>query len=220
MTVEFADVQRLPLPEKAHTMWVRDELADYLHVPHDGSRVEIVGGEIVVSPGPALNHNNIVATIQDAMAVARAREKDFPWRAVQTTDLNLAEIQDGYIPDLIVLHEKKLRAALDAGARYVMSTDVAMAVEVASPSNAGNDRQPGLHHRKDTKWTGYARCGIPHYLVVDCAPSACLATLFADPAPEARAYCAVTTWKFGETITLPEPYGVDIETEDWEPWTP
>jgi hypothetical protein len=27
-----------------------------------------------------------------------------------------------------------------------------------------------------------------------------------------------TTWKVGETISLPEPYGVEIPTDEWEPW--
>jgi len=32
-------------------MWMRDELAGYLHLPKDGTRVEVIGGEIVV-PSP------------------------------------------------------------------------------------------------------------------------------------------------------------------------
>ncbi|MEU8139744.1 Uma2 family endonuclease [Streptodolium elevatio] len=218
MSVDYADVWHMPLPAKAHDMWVRDELADYLHLPNDGTRVEIVGGEIVVSPGPSLNHNYIVATIQDTMAVARSVRSDFPWRVVQTTDLNLPEIRDGYIPDLIVMHPDALQAALEAQAKHVTPDDVALAVEVTSPSNAVKDREPGLHHRKDTKWNGYARTLVPHYLLIDCAPSARRITLYSEPDAATRRYLSHVTWKFGEPVQLPAPYKVEIDSVDWRDW--
>ncbi|NDU72585.1 hypothetical protein GWI34_08085 [Actinomadura sp. DSM 109109] len=40
------------LPDTPYNLWLRDELADVLDLPRDGTRVEIVGGEIIVSPGP------------------------------------------------------------------------------------------------------------------------------------------------------------------------
>ncbi len=51
--MEAAKAHGTPLPHEAFALRVRDELADYLHVPDDGSRVEIVGGEIVVSGSSA-----------------------------------------------------------------------------------------------------------------------------------------------------------------------
>ncbi|MGI8328766.1 Uma2 family endonuclease [Actinomadura scrupuli] len=41
------------MPDTPYAMWVRGELAEYLHLPKDGTRVEVVGAEIVVSPGPS-----------------------------------------------------------------------------------------------------------------------------------------------------------------------
>ncbi|MCP2340085.1 hypothetical protein [Actinomadura rupiterrae] len=38
------------LPDTPANMWARGELHDFLRLPHDGTRVEIIGGEIVVSP--------------------------------------------------------------------------------------------------------------------------------------------------------------------------
>jgi hypothetical protein len=31
-------------------------------------------------------------------------------------------------------------------------------------------------------------------------------------------YLHEETWKFGETIVLPEPFGFKIATGEWEPW--
>jgi hypothetical protein len=28
----------------------------------------------------------------------------------------------------------------------------------------------------------------------------------------------MTAWKFGETISLPEPFGIKIPTGEWLPW--
>jgi hypothetical protein len=47
-----AAVAHFMLPDSPYAMWVRDELAGYLHLPKDGTRVEVIGGEIVVSPAP------------------------------------------------------------------------------------------------------------------------------------------------------------------------
>ena len=49
------------LPADAFDMWERGELDAYLHVP-DGSRAEVVGGEIVVSPCPSFGHGDVIVT--------------------------------------------------------------------------------------------------------------------------------------------------------------
>jgi hypothetical protein len=91
------------LPDSPYAMWVRDELAGYLHLPKDGTRVEVIGGEIVVSPGPTVGHNGIVRDIERGIFSAELADPAFIWRSVQTTDLNMFDIGDGYIPDLILL---------------------------------------------------------------------------------------------------------------------
>ena len=79
------------LPDTPYAMWIRGELAEHLHLPKDGTRVEVVGSEIIVSPGPTLDHNLIVGDIQDRLAEARGADSEFPWRCVQTTDLDLVQ---------------------------------------------------------------------------------------------------------------------------------
>jgi Uma2 family endonuclease len=206
------------LPDTPYDLWVRGELAGFLHLPDDGTRVEVIGGEIVVSPGPTLAHHLIVSDISDRFAEVRAAEAGFTWRCVQTTDLNLVRLGDGYVPGLLVIDADVAREARQTGARHLLPTQVDLAVEVTSPSNAANDREPGRLGRRPTKWGGYASTGIPYYLLVDRDPRLPRTTLYADPDVHAGTYEALTTWKFGETIELPEPFGLRIPTDEWEPW--
>ncbi|MCO6007697.1 Uma2 family endonuclease [Actinoallomurus purpureus] len=205
------------LPDTPYDLWVRGELAGFLRLPDDGTRVEVIGGEIVVSPGPTLAHNLIVSDINDRFAEARATVPGFSWRCVQTTDLNLVRLGDGYVPDLLVIDVDVAREARQTAARYLLPPQVDLAVEVTSPSNAANDREPGQLRLTSTKWGGYAATGIPFYLLVDRDPRLPRTTLYAHPNVHAGTYETLTTWKFGETIHLPEPFGLDITTDDWEP---
>jgi hypothetical protein len=83
------------LPDTPYRLWVRGELADFLHLPDDGTRVEVIGGEIVVSPCPTVGHNGIVQDIADSMVEARITDPTFRWRCVQVTDLNLSDWEFG-----------------------------------------------------------------------------------------------------------------------------
>jgi Uma2 family endonuclease len=206
------------LPDTPHNLWLRDELADYLHLPDDGTRVEIVGGEMVVSPGPTYDHNLIVQDVQRALFAAEMADPGFRWRCVHTMDLNLSEIHDGYIPDLIVLDVEASEQARAAQVKHLLPEQVKLVVEVTSRSNASDDRQPALRRTTGTKWNGYAQVGLPYYLLVDRAPRSAQSILFSDPDRDSGTYLHFESWKFGETIRLPEPFRFEVATDGWVPW--
>ena len=199
-------------------LWQRGELADELGLPPDGTRVEIIGGEIVVSPGPRVGDSAIVQDVSDAFAVRRAADGAFPWRCLQNTDLELIEIQDGYIPDLICIEAKALAGPRSADARKLQPDHIGLALEVTSKWNASQDRRPSRLREAATKWTGYARVGIPYYLLVDRAPKAAQTVLFSRPDRKTGEYGHLQAWEFGDTIQLPEPFSVEMGTTDWERW--
>jgi hypothetical protein len=51
VTVVDVRIDRMVVPDSPYAMWLRGELDDYLHVP-DSSKVEVIGGRIVVTPAP------------------------------------------------------------------------------------------------------------------------------------------------------------------------
>jgi Uma2 family endonuclease len=206
------------LPDTPYNLWMRDELAAELDLPHDGTRVEIIGGEIVVSPGPDYAHNTIVRGINRGFIAAELTDPGFPWRCVQTQDLNLSEIHDGYIPDLCVLSVESDRRAREAQLIKIIPQDLEFVLEVTSPSTAPEDRVPGRRRTTPTKWNGYARVGIPFYLLVDRDPKEARTTLFSTPDTTSGDYAESVSWAFGEPIKLPEPFGIEIPTDEWEPW--
>jgi Putative restriction endonuclease len=211
--------QQLELSKPAHDLWAQGRLHEELGIPDDNrTRVEIIGGEIVVSPAPFVGHAYIVSTIQEAFLRRKFDSPGFPWRAAQVIGFNLPRVGDGYIPDLIVLAEEEFRSASAADARTLIAKEIGMAVEVTSKWTAIRDREPGSKRGRPTKWNGYAHEGVEFYLLVDRAPNKTRVTLFTDPDPARGVYVSEQHWAFGETVVLPEPFGVEIPTDAWVPW--
>lgn len=97
----------------------------------------------------------MVGDIERGLFAAELTDPTFVWRSVQTTDLNMFEIGDGYIPDLIVMDAEVLAEARDK-ARHLLPYQVDLVVEVTSRSNAVSDRRPDQKRKAGTKWSGYA----------------------------------------------------------------
>jgi Uma2 family endonuclease len=222
MSVAHGDMYKV-LPDSSYAMWVRNELADYLRLP-EGTRVEVIGGDFVVSPGPSYAHNKIVSGIVDALADARRSNPSFQWCQIQVQDIDMEAVGDGYIPDLVLIDAERDKELAAADRHLIRPGDISLAVEVTSKSTAANDRAPGLPRElrasslTRTKWTGYARCDVPYYLLIDRDPRVAMSMLYYDPVPEHGHYTGAVGWKFGEQIRLPEPFAFDIDTGDWRPW--
>lgn len=88
------------------------------------------------------------------------------------------------------------------------------------PRTTTVNRQPARSRSKPkrTKWSGCAQERAEFYLLVDRALKAAKVTLFTEPNPERGIYEGEQSWAFGETVVLPEPFGVEIPTGEWEPW--
>ncbi|WP_194899328.1 Uma2 family endonuclease [Catenulispora pinisilvae] len=179
MSIVFVDYP--PFPDSPYEVWVRGELEGFLSLP-EGSRAEIIEGDIVVSPAPRFAHNAIVD---------KARSDE----------------------------------VAEAGLVIIGPSDMTMAVEVTSPSNADHDREPGPQHRQKngnrikTKWADYASAGVEYYLLVDCDPRVSRAILYSEPNPSASRYEAAIAWNLGAPIVLPEPFGLTVDTADWKAWS-
>jgi Uma2 family endonuclease len=219
VTIQTLPSYQAALPDTPYALWASGELDDFLHLP-EGSRAEIIGGEIVVSPTPVVAHGNVIHSISSAIERARFADETYPWTSRQVMAVNLVGFEQGYVPDLIIAEERVFKAAGRGEGRDVSPDEIEMVVEVTSRSQAAYDRPPAKDgtRRKQTKWWGYALAGIPYYLLVDRDPKVSSTTLYSIPDRRSRAYLHRESWEFGATIDLPEPFNVKVKTDDWETW--
>jgi hypothetical protein len=66
----------------------------------------------------------------------------------------------------------------------------------------------------ETPYTLWARGELDGYLDLPHERT----SLYSIPDQGAGAYLHQETWEFGQTIRLPEPFGIELATGAWEPW--
>ena len=126
---------------------------DYVALPADGKRYEILDGALFVTAAPSRNHQRVVLTLASSLdAHVRAHnlgEVDIAPFDVILSDPNVVQ------PDIIFVATDRLPSFSSRGFEGAPT----LAVEVLSPSTARVDR--------NTKLQIYARHGVPWYWIVD-----------------------------------------------------
>ncbi|MER7572971.1 Uma2 family endonuclease [Streptomyces sp. NPDC126514] len=166
----------------------------------EGLRVELMEGEVVVTPVPDGDHEKYISRIVRQVIKLSRTEMGFSGNKRLRLASGEADLANHVIPDVTF-------APVDAdtfgGADSWMPCDgVAMAVEVTSTRPRAD---------RDAKRRCCARGGIPLYLLIDRDSSSI--TLFSDP--EKDAYREHYTRPFGKPVTLPAPFAFDLETTDF-----
>lgn len=170
-------------------------LAESLELP-DGYRAEIITGSIIVSPTPTYRHALIVKAIERVLDGAECPGLV----ALQMVTVEVAEGDDRYVPDLVVLPAPVAHGEGWDGPDWIRPADeLELAVEVVSPRSKAYDWE--------IKVRGYARAGVPLYLVVDRRKSEI--ALFSEP--ENGDYKKVTRAVRGACVHLPEPFDIEVE---------
>ncbi|GGV08916.1 hypothetical protein GCM10010182_30670 [Actinomadura cremea] len=168
----------------------------------DGFRAELIDGEIVVSPPPALRHEKCISKIN--RQVMRQRPDD--WDFAGNVGLILPSAE-GHPENRVIPDGTFAPVELDVfgGEGYWLPVEpdtISMVVEVTS-SRPTQDRQAKRH--------GYARAGIPLYLLVDRDKKR--TTLFSEPAGDD--YKLTARVPFGEVLALPKPFDFDLDTSEF-----
>ena len=127
-------------------------------LPHvEGTRYEIINGELHVSSQPSWNHQRVASRI---------------WRALENwdddTDLGEASEAPGVIfaedddvaPDIVWISKGRLEGALDSAGHLRVAPE--LVVEILSPGSANVRRD------RVTKLDLYSRQGVQEYWIVDC----------------------------------------------------
>lgn len=111
-------------------------------------------------------------------------------------NLDLPGTENWYLPDIAIIPQ-----AIAKGAKSLTVDEALLVVEVASDSNAADDRVK--------KRRRYGQFGVPLYLLVDRMDSTW--TLFCEPVAEGYA-ASDGPHPFGEPVRLPEPLGIELDT--------
>ncbi|MQY03400.1 Uma2 family endonuclease [Actinomadura macrotermitis] len=213
MLVRYQDPTALP---DLYELWVDDELGDHFFIP-EGSRVEVIGDEVVVSPAPTPQHNGMVRDIVREIDRAAMLRPDFPWDADIGSGVSLVGARKGPVPDLSILDKQMALAVRRDRVKKLVADQVELVVEITSPRNATTDRRPAARSLKN-KWNLYSASGIPYYLLIDRDPKVARTFLYSIPDEESAAYLHEESWKFSETVHLPEPIDLEIPTVHWNTW--
>lgn len=161
----------------------------------EGWQAEIAEGGITVTPPPGYQHNAIADLVNKALVRAVPEE----WGVYQTLGLQISGMERLYIPDLLVVPRDAPR---DLEAR-ALSTHAVLAVEITSKGNPVPDRT--------TKKKAYAHGGVGIYLLIDrWEQPKPRVTVYSEPAD--GEYQRSITRPFGETIKIPEPISLDLDT--------
>ena len=172
-----------------------------------GYRAEVIEGNIVASPAPQADHQQILMRISRPLILA---DWDPHW------DIGVAVSADGYfIPDLTVV-PRDFQFGAPKGSTQ-SSAGIEMVAEVTS-SNADKDSSAGIEmvaevtssnadKDRGAKRRGYAGVGVPLYLLIDRERKE--SVLFSEP--ENGDYTAEERRPLGEPIPLPEPFSFALE---------
>lgn len=162
-----------------------------------GLRVQIVGGQLVMSPPRCGKHVGVVSKLRWQLGMGLPEGLGaFAVSSIALPD-DLGDPDDYVTPDLIVLPV----GWGEEDCWLASSEDVALAMEVVSPT----EKYRGFGDKAD--WYAVAR--VPVLFVVDPRNG----TWALHTRPESGAYRDVLPGRFGESVRLPDPLGVEVVTD-------
>ncbi|MFJ8667736.1 Uma2 family endonuclease [Streptomyces sp. NPDC093600] len=165
-------------------------------VAPEGWRVELIEGEIYVVPPANGQHEEIVSELS-----GQFRDHDKATGRYTGIGLYLPGASDtGYtIPDLVIAP----KGSFDDQQEWHSPAPVLLVAEVTSASTADRDRVQKIR--------GYARAGIPLYLLIDRASGE--AVVHSEVQGDEYAHTAIH--KLGTRVRLPYPLDFELDTSEF-----
>jgi Uma2 family endonuclease len=162
--------------------------ADYLALPEQRQRIELLDGSLLVTPAPSVDHQQIARRLTNLVEAGSPAG----WEAVEAVNVRVAPSRI-LIPDVVVISRRSDNLVCEAG-------DVRLVAEVVSPSTMATDRllKPQL----------YAAAAIDWYLLLELrgGQPELIAHRLTDGAYKEHARA-----KPGQVISLPEPFRFRID---------
>jgi len=166
---------------------------DYLALPEDRRRIELLDGGLLVSPAAGGRHQRLSSQLWHALGLAAPS-----WLEVlEAVNVRVAPGRI-LIPDLVVVTNPGLDLTVWDPA------DVAMVVEIVSPGSIAADRaiKPQL----------YSTAGIEHYLRIELSsrgPSSVAYRL------QRGHYIEIASSRSGQLLCLAEPFTVELDLAEF-----
>lgn len=134
---------------------IRLNYDDFLALPDDGQRYEILDGDLHMSPSPKAAHQRIVGSLY---ACLREHVTTHSLGEVFVAPFDvILTVNDIVEPDIVYVSNEQSSIITEDNIRGVPD----LLIEVLSPSNIERDTRD--------KRNLYARCGVPYYWIVDPA---------------------------------------------------
>lgn len=153
-------------PDQGEWTW-----EDYLRLPEDGKRYEILEGVLYVSPAPTFDHQfSVVELLAELRSFVRPRGLGLVLTA--PFDVRLPNVSNPVQPDVVFFRSGNEPRS---GDRYFLGVPD-LIVEVLSPGSSRFDR--------GVKLEAYEKAGVPEYWLVDVEKRAI--TVHALDAPRRR----------------------------------
>lgn len=176
---EFAELERL---------WYEMEVPE-------GARLELIDGELVVSPTGSIGHSESVYSLTVSLVRIAERRR---WVIHTNLTAHISPTRERLIPDLMVAPKD----APPFGECELLASGALLVAEVVSPWSQRRDRA--------AKPRAYAQGGIPLYLLIDRFVDPQTVTLFSEPGEDG--YGKRRTATAGKPLRLPKPFGVALDT--------
>jgi Uma2 family endonuclease len=159
-------------------------------------RVEVIGGELVVSPIPVIWHEKACQWL--LFSFVEAYEAN-GWWGDTYGQIKLPPTGDLIEPDFMILRDVSTLPDLESTRPL---DRVLLAAEVTSSSSIQRDRE--------VKPRACALAGVPLYLLVDRFTKPVTISLHSEPGTDG--YAKVTTVTAGEKLHLPAPVNLTLDT--------
>jgi Uma2 family endonuclease len=162
---------------------------DYLALPADRQRIELLDGSLLVSPSAGYRHQRLSFQLCYALAVAAPADLE----VLEAINVRVAPGRI-LIPDLAVVRTPGVDHTVAEPA------EVVLVVEITSPGNAVVDRA--------LKPEFYAQAGIPHYLLIELGAGPPSAIVFGLRRSQ---YVPVRRVEAGQRLRLDDPFDVNVD---------
>lgn len=166
--------------------------------PGPGHRVELLEGQIVVSPKAAYWHERVVTWLIFRFESACTAGG---WEQTPGADLVLPPTRDIIQPDFLIVRDPTAFSNVES---VVPIGQVLLVSEICSPSSLRADRE--------VKPLSCAKAGIPFYLLVDRFTQPMTISLMSEPGEQGyRKAETVHAGPGGGKLHVPEPFGITID---------